>query len=229
MAKFSPRRVDIISFAGAASLASWIRMFGDLAKKSGIGRSHPIYRIIKNVCHGQTNLLIIPSVLVVAGSSNLFYSFKWESMKVTIVTVFSNASVIDDIEEMILESSEAAPENYTELNIQCGTNTLTAEWFHSEFGESNLEYREKLYQKIRSILPSGHLAIIEDEESQEIMTIGDLSYFKQVIQQAKSVEELEEIQERIDQTEIGNPLLKQILSRSYQSRLNALSALDASA
>ena len=61
------------------------------------------------------------------------------------------------------------------------------------------------------------------------MTIGDLSYFKQVIQQAKSVEELEEVQERIDQTEIGNPLLKQILSRSYQSRLNALNALNASA
>ncbi|MFN8005728.1 MAG: hypothetical protein U0V70_01605 [Terriglobia bacterium] len=150
-------------------------------------------------------------------------------MKVTIVTAFSNSSVIDDLEEMILDASEAEPQNYTELNIQCGTNTLTAEWFHSEFGESNLEYREKLYQKIRSILPSGHLAIIEDEESQEIMTIGDLSYFKQVIQQAKSVEELEEIQERIDQTEIGNPLLKQILSRSYQSRLNALTALDASA
>jgi len=150
-------------------------------------------------------------------------------MKVTIVTVFSSAAVIDDIEEMILESSEAEPNNYAELNIQCGISSLTAEWFHSEFGESNLEYREKLYQKIRSILPSGHLAIIEDEESQEIMTIGDLSYFKQVIQQAKSVEELEEIQERIDQTEIGNPLLKQILNRSYQSRLNALSTLDASA
>ena len=150
-------------------------------------------------------------------------------MKVTIVTVFSHAVVIDDIEELILEASEAEPDNYTELNIQCGSSTLTAEWFHPEFGEANLEYREKLYQKIRSILPSAHLAIIEDEESQEIMTIGDLSYFKQVIQQAKSVEELEEVQERIDQTEIGNPLLKQILNRSYQSRLNALSALDASA
>ena len=150
-------------------------------------------------------------------------------MKVTIITVFSHAAVIDDIEELILESSEAEPDNYTELNIQCGASSLTAEWFHPEFGESNMEYREKLYQKIRSILPSAHLAIIEDEESQEIMTIGDLSYFKQVIQQAKSVEELEEVQERIDQTEIGNPLLKQILNRSYQSRLNALSALDASA
>ena len=40
----------------------------------------------------------------------------------------------------------------------------------------------------------------------------------------KSVEELEEVQERIDQTEIGNPLLKQILTRSYQSRLNSLGA-----
>jgi hypothetical protein len=150
-------------------------------------------------------------------------------MKVTIITVFSTSVVIDDIEELILESSEAEPENYTELNIQCGTGSMTAEWFHPEFGEGNLEYREKLYQKIRSILPSTHLAIIEDEESQEIMTIGDLSYFKQVIQQAKSIEELEEIQERIDQTEIGNPLLKQILHRSYQSRLNVLNALDASA
>ena len=50
-----------------------------------------------------------------------------------------------------------------------------------------------------------------------------------MIQQAKSVEELEEVQERIDQTEIGNPLLKQILSKSYQSRLNALNAQNVSA
>jgi hypothetical protein len=145
-------------------------------------------------------------------------------MKVTIVTVYSNASAVDDIEELIFEISEAEPQVYTELNVQRFSGGLTAEWFHPELGEANLEYREKLFQKIRSILPTSHLAIIEDEESQEIMTIGDLSYFKQVIQQAKSVEELEEVQERIDQTEIGNPLLKQILSKSYQSRLNSLSA-----
>lgn len=145
-------------------------------------------------------------------------------MKVTIVTVYSNASVVDDIEELIFEISEAEPEVYTELNVQRSNGGLTAEWFHPELGEGNLEYREKLYQRIRTLLPSSHLAIIEDEESQEIMTIGDLSYFKQVIQQARSLEELEEVQERIDQTEIGNPLLKQILNRSYQSRLNSLSA-----
>jgi len=145
-------------------------------------------------------------------------------MKVTIVTVYSTANVIDDIEEMIFDISEAEPGIYTELNLQRSNSSLTAEWFHPELGEVNLEYREKLYQKIRGILPASHLAIIEDEESQEIMTTGDLSYFKQVIQQAKSLEELEEVQLRIDQTEIGNPLLKQILNKSYQSRLNSLGA-----
>ena len=148
-------------------------------------------------------------------------------MKVTIVTVYSNARVVDDVEELIFEVSEAEPEVYTELSIQRFNGGLSAEWFHPELGEGNLEYREKLYQKIHTILPAPHLAIIEDEESQEIMTIGDLSYFKQVIQQAKSLEALEEVQERIDQTEIGNPLLKQILNKSYQSRLNALNALNA--
>lgn len=145
-------------------------------------------------------------------------------MKVTIVTVYSNAGIVDDIEELIFDVSEAEPQLYTELTVSRFSGGLTAEWFHPELGESNLDYREKLYQRIRTLLPSSHLAIIEDEESQEIMTIGDLSYFKQVIQQARSVEELEEVQERIDQTEIGNPLLKQILSKSYQSRLNSLSA-----
>jgi len=145
-------------------------------------------------------------------------------MKVTIVTVYSNVTIIDDIEELILDISEAEPATYTELNIQRTDGSLVAEWFHPELGESNLEYREKLYQRIRTLLPSAHLAIIEDEESQEIMTIGDLSYFKQIIQQAKSLEELEEVQERIDQTEIGNPLLKQILNKSYQSKLNVLRA-----
>ena len=145
-------------------------------------------------------------------------------MKVTILTVYSNPNVIDDIEELIFDIAEAEPQVYTELNIQRNNGSLVAEWFHPELGEGNLEYREKLYQKIRSILPCSHLAIIEDEESQEIMTIGDLSYFKQVIQETKSLEELEEVQERIDQTEIGNPLLKQILHKSYQSRLNILRA-----
>jgi len=145
-------------------------------------------------------------------------------MKVTIVTVYSNASIIDDIEELILDISEAEPGVYTELNIQRNDGSLVAEWFHPELGEANLDYREKLYQKIRNLLPDTHLAIIEDEESQEIMTIGDLSYFKQVIQQTKSLDELEEVQERIDQTEIGNPLLKQILNKSYQSKLNVLRA-----
>ena len=145
-------------------------------------------------------------------------------MKVTIVTVYSTANVIDDIEEMIFDISEAEPGIYTELNLQRSNSNLTAEWFHPELGEANLDYREKIYQKIRTILPESHLAIIEDEESQEIMTTGDLSYFKQVIQQAKSLEELEEVQLRIDQTEIGNPLLKQILNKSYQSRLSSLTA-----
>ncbi len=145
-------------------------------------------------------------------------------MKVTILTVYSNANVVDDIEELVFEISEADPQTHTELNIQRFPGGLTAEWFHPELGDGNLEYRERLYQRIRAILPSSHLAIIEDEESQEIMTIGDLSYFKNVIQQAKSLEELEEVQERIDQTEIGNPLLRQILSKSYQTRLNSLNA-----
>jgi hypothetical protein len=145
-------------------------------------------------------------------------------MKVTILTVYSNPNVIDDIEELIFDIAEAEPQVYTELNIQRNDGSLVAEWFHPELGDANLEYREKLYQKVRGILPGSHLAIMEDEESQEIMTIGDLSYFKQVIQETKSLEELEEVQERIDQTEIGNPLLKQILHKSYQSKLNVLRA-----
>jgi len=36
------------------------------------------------------------------------------------------------------------------------------------------------------------------------------------------LDELEEVKERIEQTEIGNPLLKQILHRSYQTKLNNL-------
>jgi hypothetical protein len=146
-------------------------------------------------------------------------------MKVTIVTVYSNANVVDDVEELIFEVSKRA--GVYKLSIQRFTAD-SVPMVPPELGERT-DYREKLYQKIRAILPAPHLAIIEDEESQEIMTIGDLSYFKQVIQQAKSVEELEEVQERIDQTEIGNPLLKQILSRSYQSRLNALNAFNANA
>jgi len=145
-------------------------------------------------------------------------------MKVTILTVYSTANVIDDIEELIFDIAEADPQVYTELNIQRHNGSLVAEWFHPELGDANLEYRERLYQKVRAILPGSHLAIVEDEESQEIMTIGDLSYFKQVIQETKSLEELEEVQERIDQTEIGNPLLKQILHKSYQSKLNVLRA-----
>jgi hypothetical protein len=145
-------------------------------------------------------------------------------MKVTIVTIYSNVKVIDDLEELILDMAEAEPAIYTELNIQRTDGGLVAEWFHPELGEDNLIYREKLYRRIRELLPEAHLAILEDEESQEIMTIGDLSYFKQVIQQTRSLEELEEIQERIDQTEIGNPLLKQILHKSYQSKLNVLRA-----
>lgn len=145
-------------------------------------------------------------------------------MKVTILTVYSNAKVVDDIEELVFEISEAEPEVYTELNVQRANGSLVAEWFHPELGEANLEYRERIYQKVRTLLPGNHLAIVEDEESQEIMTIGDLSYFKQVIQQTRSLEELEEVQERIDQTEIGNPLLKQILQRSYQSKLQVLQA-----
>ena len=145
-------------------------------------------------------------------------------MKVTILTVYSNSNVVDEIEGLIRQSCETEPGVFTEVNLQRNNGGLVGEWFHPDLGEANLDYREKLYQKIRSVLPESHLAIIEDEEAKEIMTIGDLSYFKQVIQQAKSVEELEEVQERIDQTEIGNPLLKQILNRSYQSRFNALSA-----
>ncbi len=143
-------------------------------------------------------------------------------MKVTILTVYSNSNVIDEVEGMIRKVSEAEPGVFTDVNLQRNNGGLVGEWFHPDLGEANLDYRESLYQKIRSILPESHLAIIEDEESQEIMTIGDLGYFKQVIHQAKSVDELEEVKERIEQTEIGNPLLKQILHRSYQTRLNSL-------
>jgi hypothetical protein len=143
-------------------------------------------------------------------------------MKVTILTVYSSSNVIDEIESLIHSVSEAEPSVYTDVNVQRNNGGLVGEWFHPDLGESNLDYRENLYQKIRNVLPESHLAIIEDEESQEIMTIGDLGYFKQVIQQAKSLDELEEVKERIDQTEIGNPLLKQILHRSYQTKLNSL-------
>ena len=143
-------------------------------------------------------------------------------MKVTILTIYSSDNVIDDLEELILEMSEEEPQIYTELNIETGEGNFTAEWFHPDLGEGNLDYREKLYRKIRDVLPASHLAIIEDEESQEIMTIGDLSHFKNVIKQARSLEELEEIQERIDQTEISNPLLTTMLKKSYQARLSLL-------
>lgn len=143
-------------------------------------------------------------------------------MKVTILTVYSNSNVVDEVEALIRKVSEAEPGNFTDVNIQRSNGGLVGEWFHPDLGETNLDYRESLYQKLRSILPESHLAIIEDEESQEIMTIGDLGYFKQIIHQTKSVDELEEVKERIDQTEIGNPLLKQILHRSYQTRLNNL-------
>jgi uncharacterized protein YabN with tetrapyrrole methylase and pyrophosphatase domain len=143
-------------------------------------------------------------------------------MKVTILTVYSSSNVIDEIESLIQKVSEAEPSVYTDVNVQRNNGGLVGEWFHPDLGESNLDYRENLYQKIRNVLPESHLAIIEDEESQEIMTIGDLGYFKQVIQQAKSLDELEEVKERIEQTEIGNPLLKQILHRSYQTKLNNL-------
>ena len=76
-------------------------------------------------------------------------------MKVTIITVYSNATVVDDVEELIFEVSEAEPEVYTELSIQRFNGGLSAEWFHPELGEGNLDYREKLYQKIRADLITG--------------------------------------------------------------------------
>jgi hypothetical protein len=143
-------------------------------------------------------------------------------MKVTILTAYTNSNVADQIENVIQQAAATQPDVYTDLNFQRSNGGLVAEWFHPNLGEANLEYREGLYQKIHGILPHTHLAIIEDEESQEITTIGDLGYFKQVIQQAKSMEELEEIRERIDQTEISNPLLKQILNRAFQMKSKAL-------
>ena len=143
-------------------------------------------------------------------------------MKVTILTVYSSASVTRDLEKVILELTEQEPEIYTDLNIDNEEGTFTAEWFHPDLGEENLDYREKLYLKIREFLPESHLAIIEDEESEEIMTVGDLSFFKNVIKRARTLDELEEIQERIEQTEIGNPLLQIILNRSYQARVKSL-------
>ena len=143
-------------------------------------------------------------------------------MKVTILTVYSSASVTRDLEKVILELTEQEPEIYTDLNIDNEEGTFTAEWFHPDLGEENLDYREKLYLKIREFLPESHLAIIEDEESEEIMTVGDLSFFKNVIKRARTLDELEEIQERIEQTEIGNPLLQIILNKSYQARVKSL-------
>ena len=143
-------------------------------------------------------------------------------MKVTILTVYSSASVTRDLEKVILELTEQEPEIYTDLNIDNEEGTFTAEWFHPDLGEENLDYREKLYLKIREFLPESHLAIIEDEESEEIMTVGDLSFFKNVIKRARTMDELEEIQERIEQTEIGNPLLQIILNKSYQARVKSL-------
>ena len=143
-------------------------------------------------------------------------------MKVTILTVYSSASVTRDLEKVILELTEQEPEIYTDLNIDNEEGTFTAEWFHPDLGEGNLDYREKLYLKIREFLPESHLAIIEDEESEEIMTVGDLSFFKNVIKRARTMDELEEIQERIEQTEIGNPLLQIILNKSYQARVKSL-------
>jgi hypothetical protein len=143
-------------------------------------------------------------------------------MKVTILTAYTNNTVADQIENLIQQASTAEPDVYNELNFQRSNGGLVAEWFHPNLGEANLDYREGLYRKIHDILPPTHLAIIEDEESQEIITIGDLGYFKQVIQQAKSMEELEEVRERIDQTEISNPLLKQILHRAFQMKSKAL-------
>ena len=143
-------------------------------------------------------------------------------MKVTILTVYSKPNIVDAIEKLVLGMSTQEPQTYTEVNIDKGEGNLTAEWFHPDLGDKNLDYREQLYGKIRSILPESNLAIIEDEESQEIMTIGDLSYCKNIIKKSQNLEELEEIQERIAQTEIGNPLLKTILNKSYQDRLNSL-------
>ena len=48
-------------------------------------------------------------------------------MKVTIVTVYSNTTVVDDLEELIFEISEAEPEVYTELSVQRFNGGLTAE------------------------------------------------------------------------------------------------------
>lgn len=143
-------------------------------------------------------------------------------MKVTILTAYTNSSVADQIENLIQQAAQTEPDVYNELNFQRGNGGLVAEWFHPNLGDANLDYREGLYKKIHEVLPPTHLAIIEDEESQEITTIGDLGYFKQVIQQARTSEELEEVRDRINQTEISNPLLKQILHRAYQTRNKAL-------
>ena len=105
-------------------------------------------------------------------------------MKVTILTVYSKPNIVDAIEKLVLGMSTQEPQTYTEVNIDKGEGNLTAEWFHPDLGDKNLDYREQLYGKIRSILPESNLAIIEDEESQEIMTIGDLSYFKNIIKNA---------------------------------------------
>ncbi len=57
-------------------------------------------------------------------------------MKVTIITVYSNATVVDDVEELIFEVSEAEPEVYTELSIQRFNGGLSAGMVPSGVGRS---------------------------------------------------------------------------------------------
>ena len=59
-------------------------------------------------------------------------------MKVTILTIYSSASVINDLEELILDLSEQEPEIYTDLNVENEEGSFTAEWFHPDLGEGNL-------------------------------------------------------------------------------------------
>ena len=57
---------DLLSAVSFAPIAAPVPDLNENAMKTGFLKKHPIDEFIKNVCHGQTNLLIIQSVLFVA-------------------------------------------------------------------------------------------------------------------------------------------------------------------
>ena len=60
-------------------------------------------------------------------------------MKVTILTVYSKPNIVDKIEKLILSMNTQEPQTFTEVNIDKGEGNLTAEWFHPDLGDKNLD------------------------------------------------------------------------------------------